>query len=145
MKRPFPDACIIHWLILEDIKLFFLYRLLSGLHLCFSAYKRRKARESKQGSKNSIVEIEATLKIQRRIEKTTATLTLTHQETEFYPCPAQQKYFAFVDGSAVAYRYPRSSESPQVGISQSGTAFTHSISMCCWAQGRGRVRWFKAT
>lgn len=51
MKRPFSDACITHWLILEDIKLLFLYCLLSGLHLSLSAYKRRKVRQSKQGRK----------------------------------------------------------------------------------------------
>lgn len=112
MTRPFSDACITHWLILEDIKLLLLFCLLSGLHLSFSAYKRRKARESKQGSKNSIVEIEATLRIQRRIEKTTATFILIFQETEFYPRPAQQKYLASVVGSAVAYKYPSSSEPP---------------------------------
>lgn len=47
MKRPFSDA----WLILEDIKLLFLYCLVSGIHLSLSAYKRRKVKQSKQGRK----------------------------------------------------------------------------------------------
>lgn len=107
-----------------------LFCLLSGLHLSFSAYKRRKARESKQGSKNSIVEIEATLRIQRRIEKTTATFILIYQETEFYPRPAQQKYLASVVGSAVAYKYPSSSEPPYERTFKKEAQPSHTASPC---------------
>lgn len=143
MTRPFSDACITHWLILEDIKLLLLFCLLSGLHLSFSAYKRRKARESKQGSKNSIVEIEATLRIQRRIEKTTATFILIYQETEFYPRPAQQKYLASVVGSAVAYKYPSSSEPPYERTFKKEAQPSHTASPCATGpragEGWGRL------
>lgn len=47
MKRAFPDA----WLILEDIKLLFLYCFVSGIHLSLCAYRRRKVKQSKQGRK----------------------------------------------------------------------------------------------
>lgn len=75
MKRAFPDA----WLILEDIKLLFLYYLVSGIHLSLCAYKRRKVKQSKQGRKKRkkaqfIAETVAILRVQRKIEKTTSPL-----------------------------------------------------------------------
>lgn len=92
MKRPFSDACITHWLILEDTKLLFLYCLLSGLHLSLSAYKRRKVRQSKGGRKKSTSYSRngSNIEFKGRLRKLLNT-HLTHQESEPLPWPSQQR------------------------------------------------------
>lgn len=55
MKRPFPDACITHWLILEDISYYFSTVFYLDFTSALVPTKEGK-RESKQGRKKDVLE-----------------------------------------------------------------------------------------
>lgn len=80
MKRPFPDACITHWLILEDISYYF--STVFYLDFTSALVPTKEGKERKQASKKEKkkehfgAEIVAILRT-RKMEKTTSALILT--------------------------------------------------------------------